>query len=216
VAKRLGARRQLVDKLTFVCGHFTHNGTERRSTLTMLEAAKEGWWYTANLPNGRIVAAFATEAEFARSMALHTPRHWMLLLKQTKHVGRRLNNCTLDPFPLTVRVVAPFRLDRFSEERWLAVGDAAAAYDPISSLGIEKAFGSALDAAATIARAIECGGFLSSDYGEGIARAFNEYQANRDYFYALEQRWADASFWQNRRARSVPPTAARPPESAMN
>lgn len=208
VAKRLGARRQVVDKLTFICGHFRHDGTERRSTLTLLEAAKDGWWYTADLPNGRVIATLATEAEFARSLTLHEPHQWMMLLKQTKHVARRLHNCTLDPFRLTAKVVAPFRLDRVSDERWLAVGDAAAAYDPISSQGIEKALDSARHAAEAVARAIASGTALSPDYGRRIIQTFDEYRANRDYFYAIERRWAEAPFWRNRRARSISPVTA--------
>jgi flavin-dependent dehydrogenase len=67
---------------------------------------------------------------------------------------RRLDCCIHDPPRLTVRAVSPFRLDRSCDLHWLAVGDAAAVFDPIASQGIEKALSMGLDAAQTIARAI--------------------------------------------------------------
>jgi flavin-dependent dehydrogenase len=90
---------------------------------------------------------------------------------------------------------------------WLAVGDAASAYDPISSQGIYKALADGLAAAPAIVAWLdgEPGGIV--DYRNGVAERFLEYLSIRSYFYGAERRWEGAPFWQRR--RSVNPGEAR-------
>jgi hypothetical protein len=45
-------------------------------------------------------------------------------------------------------------------------------------------------------------GDRTGDYDVSVARRFDDYLANRNYFYGMEKRWADASFWKIRVARA--------------
>jgi 2-polyprenyl-6-methoxyphenol hydroxylase-like FAD-dependent oxidoreductase len=97
-------------------------------------------------------------------------------------------------------------LDRVEADRWLAVGDAASALDPIAAQGIYKALMDAADATMTIAAAV---GRIEPPpwrYSDRVAARFEDYLANRAHLYELEQRWTDAPFWRQRaKGRTGPP-----------
>ena len=95
-----------------------------------------------------------------------------------------------------------YRLDQPAGRRWLAVGDAACAFDPLAGQGIYKALADGIAAANTLATALARDGDLSGDFADRISAAFEEYRANRNYFYAQEQRWPTAAFWRHRHERT--------------
>ena len=94
-----------------------------------------------------------------------------------------------------LRVTSACRRKIFGEN-WLAVGDSASSYDPLSGRGILKA----LRHGAGAARAIAEGSFES--YAALVRREFQDYVRQRRTFYADEQRWPGSNFW-SRRAREV-------------
>ena len=52
----------------------------------MIEAVREGWWYTAALPGGRRVVAFMSDADIVRRLELRAHERWMRALDETEHV----------------------------------------------------------------------------------------------------------------------------------
>jgi flavin-dependent dehydrogenase len=202
VALRLGASRRSHDRLTFVAGFFAPGAFAGAPALTMLEAVPYGWWYAARLPDGRLVAAVGSDADRIRHAALHRPDRFRTHLVETRHIGRLFRGASCPDGPLVVYSAPSSRLDRVAGPGWLAVGDAASAFDPISSQGITKALSDGLGAGAAIS------GWLAGDaaaletYSASVAARFEEYLQTRAYLYAIEQRWADAPFWRRRRARS--------------
>lgn len=81
---------------------------------------------------------------------------------------------------------------------WLAVGDAAQSYDPLSGQGVVKALESGLAAAATIATH-RAGDPLALDrFASAADIEFQQYQARRVDYYSREARWSDSVFWQRR------------------
>jgi flavin-dependent dehydrogenase len=78
-------------------------------------------------------------------------------------------------------------------KHWVAVGDAASAYDPLSSLGICKALESGIRAADALAR------HRLDEYEAWVRSSFEQYVWTRDAYYALETRWPDSPFWRARR-----------------
>jgi len=63
VARSLGARRKLADKL--VCSWVSGKARpiHRSAGFTYVEAAEDGWWYAAPLAGGRRVLAFHTDSD---------------------------------------------------------------------------------------------------------------------------------------------------------
>ena len=74
-----------------------------------------------------------------------------------------------------------------------ATGDAAAAFDPLSSQGIVTALGMGREAGRLAA-----GDIAPSDYETQYAGLLEEHLALRDAYYGLERRWPEAEFWRRR------------------
>lgn len=100
------------------------------------------------------------------------------------------------------RTSTPVLSEIVSGEKWIRVGDAAMAVDPLSGNGIFQALSSALQAPAVIAT------ILHAPASASLARSFHQQRVEglfhrfarigRD-FYALESRWAEQAFWAARR-----------------
>lgn len=201
VARRLGARWRMLDRLLFVYGFFDAGVAVSRSTLTMLEAAEAGWWYAAQLPGQRLAVACAADPDSVRRAALSTDDAWLAQALQTRHLAARLDGCRFMRGSLCIRPANSGMLDVAAGARWLAVGDAAAVYDPLAAQGIHKALADGLLAAAELDDALAAGATLAPRYAREAAQRFEQYRINRNYFYGLATRWPEAPFWQRRQAR---------------
>ena len=200
-ARRMGAKRRFLDRLICVYGFFELPAGGMSSRLTLLEAVENGWWYAAKLPDGVLAAAVAGDPEYIRREALHNQTAWLKRLGETRHLARHLAECRLIEGSLLSAPAPSFALDHATGPGWLAVGDAASAYDPISSQGIYKALANGLHAADAIAAALDGDRQAFERYDTAITAGFDDFLLNRNYFYDIEQRWPDSPFWTNRRAR---------------
>jgi flavin-dependent dehydrogenase len=84
------------------------------------------------------------------------------------------------------------RLDRVAGDRWLAIGDAATALDPLSSHGL----GNALFTGMRAAEAIVSGDFAA--YEHDVDVMWSAYVSRRRELYAQERRWPSSPFWSKR------------------
>ena len=212
VARRLGARPRSEDQLVCVAGYLDAAPGHGLSSLTMLEAVEYGWWYAARLPDGRLTAAVASDPAIVREMGLTRAASWSAELVRTRHVGPALAGCPLVESRLHVWSAPSTLLDPPAGAGWAAVGDAASAFDPISSQGIHKALADGLRAAPAIVAWLDGDGRPLTEYRNGIAERFLDYLAMRSHFYGIERRWEDAPFW--RRRRAVHPGERREPAGA--
>jgi hypothetical protein len=106
-----------------------------------------------------------------------------------------------DAAPPRVEVVSARtqRLGRAGGEGWLAVGDAAMAFDPLASDGIAKALDDGIEAVAALA-----GGPDALRRREArLAERFDRYCQEHGVCYGLERRWPDRAFWRRRHAGAV-------------
>lgn len=203
LARRLGARHLRHDRLTFVYGFFDAPEAAPEFRLTLVEAEELGWWYAANLPDRTFAVAFASDPDIIREHGLARRPEWTLRLLRQRHLAQRVQGFSPRQGGLTARVAPSLRLDRFAGAGWLAVGDAAAACDPISSQGIMNALQDGLYAAETIAGVLATGQDKTGTYINYLTARFSEYIDNRKYFYALEKRWPRSPFWRRRVDRSL-------------
>ena len=200
VARTLGSRKLFLDRLICIYGFFDALDSDF-SQLTMLEAVEYGWWYAARLPDGTLTAAVASDPEIIKDHKLNERAGWQTMLGRTRHIADALNGSRLDPASLQAWPAHSFLLNSPSGERWIAVGDAASVFDPISSQGIHKGLGDGLRGAEAIVRHMSGEIRNFDDYAESIARRFQNYLANRNYFYGTEPRWSESPFWKRRRER---------------
>ncbi|MDQ3928137.1 MAG: NAD(P)/FAD-dependent oxidoreductase [Chloroflexota bacterium] len=200
VARRQGVRRMADDALTAAYAVFQQSDdAPDQDTRTLIEATPDGWWYTARLPANRRVAVYHSDADLLPASTLLAPGGFMALIERTAHVRECLvahGYTMLAPPKVTSAQSA--RLDRFSGEGWLAVGDAALSFDPLSSQGIMIALFAGMEAG-TALRAHLCGDRQALDlYGERLAAIYQAYLNNRLLYYSYEGRWRDRPFWRRR------------------
>ena len=90
---------------------------------------------------------------------------------------------------------------------WIAAGDAALAFDPLSGLGIYKTIESGLRSSAAIACYFEGDRNGMVEYENWTAEGFQSYLSLRHQFYGSVQRWPGSCFWQRRALLKTPLTA---------
>lgn len=197
-ARRMGARRRELDRLVSVAAFFRLPAGAEFSRRTLLEAVEYGWWYTARLPDRRIATALASSHALFKQHRFDRAQAWLEALVRTRHVIGQLAACEPEAGSLSVCTAPSFVLDRVVGEHWLAVGDAASAYDPISAQGIFKALGDGLLAGRTIVEVLAGRSDALASYQQDVEQRFDAYAQQRADYYAREQRWPDSPFWRER------------------
>jgi len=198
--RRLGVARNQVDCLAVVAMLFDLGEPGVIPSQALLEACEYGWWYAAKLPLDRMIVALAVEP--ARQRDLGAADVFMTALRRTRHAGRWLERGGATTACQPVPALAPSAiLSRVVGARWLAVGDAASAYDPVAAQGIVKALRDGEAAADAIAKFLAGAGEAPLlRYQDGVFARFTDYLRLRQHLYGLERRWPQAPFWQNRLA----------------
>jgi flavin-dependent dehydrogenase len=160
---------------------------------TCVEATPAGWWYSASLPDGLGVAMFFTGAEVYRVTGISLTEQ----LRAASLTRRRLGAGWSEE-PRIVHTPSGRRKNVFGPD-WLAVGDSATSYDPLSGRGIFKALRHGQAAAQAIDSHVRGDPKAIERYGAQVKQEFEQYARQRSRYYSLEQRWADEPFWRARR-----------------
>jgi flavin-dependent dehydrogenase len=165
-------------------------------TYTLVEAVPNGWWYSALVPDNKIAVVYMTDTDLLRAQRTSDPTLWRQQLDATRHTRSRLTGAKPLGEPM-VQAAYSHRLEQMSGDGWIAVGDAAMTYDPLSSLGIFKGLRSGIVAAYAIGDQLAGrDGFIK--YNGVLAGEFEGYLQTRMDFYRQEQRWPDSPFWRRR------------------
>lgn len=213
IARLLGVRRTPADHL--VCDFVRLPAPPRHPTAflsstdarTWVEAVPEGWWYTAVTPDHRRLVAFLTDADLARREAPRDSGEFARRLLQAEHLRHLVGAALAESLPCPQRTAAGgARLMSVTGDGWIAVGDAALSFDPLSSQGMLTALYSGLRAGEALAALAN---LASSDpdplvhYARQLDEVWTAYLANRDAAYHQEQRWPGHPFWSRRHAIPV-------------
>lgn len=183
IASRLGAQTQVADRLIGAIAFVESSATER---FTMLEAVENGWWYSAPLPGARMVFAYMTDAD------LWQETEWGSLLQTAPLTAERAGQGQL-PAPAEIVSASSVVRHPVTGPDWIAIGDAAFAYDPLSGQGVYKSIDSGLRAAEAIA------GNTLPEYETWAQETYAGYLATRTRFYSSVRRWPQSAFWQRRK-----------------
>src|SRR5690606_1717028 len=85
---------------------------------------------------------------------------------------------------------------------WLAVGDAAMAFDPLSSHGMTSALWGGWHAGRLIRDALAGHTESLAHYQRALERGRRQFLMDRTRIYGLEQRYPASRFWARRHARN--------------
>jgi len=202
VAQRLGARRVLADHLVAVVTRF--DGIESTEQgYVMVESTPDGWWYTAPVPERRMVMALMTDGDLYNRVRARSASAWRDRWESAEATRARVAGGARSGKPRVVSAISQRLRRRERHEPWLAVGDAALSVDPISGSGVIRALRSARVAAQAVMSVLQDGGPAAiGAYEDACDRDWTAYVKERELYYGFEQRWTGSAFWQRRASAS--------------
>ena len=204
------------DKL-FAYAQWFSTEMEDDDYFTRIEAVANGWWYTNRVPtsenkqNQRLVV-FYTDRDLPDGKKAASPEGFNGLLRETAQIAPLLQASAYEASGAIRGAPANTqRLRDFCGDAWMAVGDAAQAYDPLSSQGIDKALRTGSHAGHLIHYALtdEVDNSLKFDnrfiqqYSQQQQQLWDSYLAQRNYYYGIQTRWAYQPFWRRRQNNST-------------
>lgn len=201
-ARALGAKREPIDRLVGIYGYvqFPSARTEDAG-LTLIESVPDGWWYSTWLPDDTLAVSFMSDADLARNLHAQNVANWIGLLAQAPHTRERVVGGQR-PVQLFSRSAASHQLRPAGGAGWLAAGDALAAFDPLSSLGIGYALSSGASAARAAVASLGGDDCPTGEFIANSARHFGTFLEMHTQYYQMEQRWRDLPFWSRRHGRA--------------
>jgi len=136
-ALHAGARR-IVDDRLYCLARYANIRAGSMTMQTLLGADEDGWWYAARLPGERVVVLFVSEGETFRRLKENDHEGFERSVTVTRLISPMLARLALEKKVYFATTVYSSRLDRLEGEGWLAVGDAAASYDPLSRGALQR------------------------------------------------------------------------------
>ena len=199
LAVAAGARRQIHDKLIAVwCVAEELIAQPDQDQRIYLESAPDGWLYSAGIPNRRRVLAYFTDGDLCDAR-LRSAANFEDYVGNTFHLNGRANGAhyrvVAGPFRINA---ASARLVRAYGERWIAAGDAAQSFDPLSSQGIVTAIVGGHNAAAALVAIHSSDRSVLEKLQADLDARYAAYLSERLTYYRAEQRWVARPFWQRR------------------
>lgn len=202
LAQCLGVKREQYNRLIGLAYSFKLQKNHAIARYTYIEAVENGWWYAAVLPGNNLMTVFLTDADLLDKAMLNI-NFYQEVLTKTHFIGALVKDYLISDSDnkITIRTASSSHLRQIFGKNWLAVGDAAFAYDPISSYGIASALGGGFYAGNAIAdhflgkeEALPAYSFIhEKNYQLYLEMLSNQYQ--------LEQRWSNNTFWKRRHYR---------------
>jgi flavin-dependent dehydrogenase len=164
---------------------------------SLIESHPLGWWYSAGLPSGQLIAIFFTDSDLCAQNDMATADGWRRLVEESHHTRERLQGSVL-PLSLRVFPAATHHLERAAGSFWVAVGDALIGRDPLSSSGIDFALASAERACELLHAQAQGVRDCTDVFNAEVQADFADYLLQRRTYYSMEDRWPDSPFWLRR------------------
>lgn len=159
-----------------------------------IESFEEGWGIVSTLNEQNNVMTLFCNKKSGAQQQLKNYQNWPLMLKDTKYLKDFIEpaaNCPVKGYNANSS-----KAQRLTGSAWLAVGDAAISFDPLSSHGITNAIYTANEAADAIEQLIkENDGTALTAYEQHLTSIFEQYLKARSQIYLSEQRWPQSMFW---------------------
>ena len=198
-ARRLGAGAQGLDRLVGGTACLQPAAAVAAPGRVYIESMPDGWWYAVRLPGAACVLSYMTDADVLQRHPGGARGLWRERLYASRllapFAGSEPDAARLQVFDAATQCVEPLAAPGF-----VAVGDAATAFDPLSSQGISKALCDGHRAALALAREARGETGAVARHARQRLREFGDYLGRRRDYYRAERRWQDSGFW---RARQV-------------
>lgn len=214
IARRHGERNR-ADRLMAVHAFLDQRDADVEPTpAVLIEAVETGWWYAALRPDGSLSVAYFTDPDLLVETPTRDVGVWKALIDGTRYVGRWIDDAGFDPDTAptlssagTTWLAPP--AGRVEGAPWMAVGDSAAAFDPLSSHGMTTALWAGARAGPVLSAALDGDDDALDAYARSVSDGVQAFLDQRRRMYAMERRFADAPFWRRRHNVTPPDLAER-------
>jgi flavin-dependent dehydrogenase len=193
LASRIGAKAEVADRLI---GAVSFSGNSEIAQWTLVEAVEDGWWYSvplpgASTPGAGMVFAYMTDSD------LWMDRKWDELLQLAPLTFERAG-CRPVPPPSQIVSAASVVRCPVTGLDWMATGDAALAFDPLSGQGVFKSIETGMRCGSAIARYFDGDLSALAEYETWVKQTYQSYLLTRAQFYSSVVRWPESRFWKRR------------------
>jgi flavin-dependent dehydrogenase len=190
-----GPRRTTDDRL--ICSWLRAKAPLAAGT-TQIAAEPGGWWYAAPLPRGEAILAFHTDADLPDARLCRDAGALLHRARRLPLLGEQLDATAWDAAAHGTCAAHGAILAPPAGAGWIAIGDAALAFDPLSSQGLFNALYTGLAGAETADRMLSGDCDAMAEYIDELARIRATYRAHLAAWYGIERRFSDQPFWQRR------------------
>ncbi len=196
-AKFLKSVRIVHDRLVGLCSLGLVPDDITLTSNVMIEACEYGWWYSSPVPNNRVAVVLMSDSDMISQLGANKLNIWTKLLRDMPLTSERVKGVDFKGSPEAYAAYSSV-LECPGGEHWLAVGDAAASHDPLSSSGIPHAMGSGVQGAIVAINSLTKGGEAFSAYRDSIKNDFSQFLKTHWQYYSMVKRWPEATFWKRR------------------
>lgn len=188
LTSRMGGKAEVADRLV---GAVSFCENSEIAQWTLIEAIENGWWYSVPLPEAGMVFAYMTDSD------LWMERKWDELLQLAPLTFERAGG---RPIPLPSQIVSAASVVRrpVAGLDWIAIGDAALAFDPLSGQGVFKSIQTGTRCGSVIARYLDGDLSALAEYETWVNESYQSYLLTRAQFYSSVVRWPESRFWKRR------------------
>lgn len=166
---------------------------------TLIEATASGWWYAALLPDARLALNYYTDPDLIPHGPSRLHALQERLVQETRYVGRWIEEAGFQFLaPIRVTSAGTTWIAPAAGSGWAAIGDAAAAFDPLSSHGMTTAMWTAISGTEAAIAALAGNGELLTAYSTKVAIGVQEFLASQNEIYRRERRFHEELFWKRR------------------
>jgi flavin-dependent dehydrogenase len=205
IAHQQGARKRHLDRQVALWAVWAVDEQDRSSSL-YIEAVEEGWWYSALLPGRRRMTIYLTDADLLPAASQERVGVAESAIR-LELIGSLLDVSDDPRIVIGPRLTSARtgRLDPFSGPGWLAAGDAACTFDPLSGRGMVAALLSGKTAGLAAAALVGDGAADAevARHEQQLAAMVEDALLQRADTYRAELRWPKSEFWSRRHATAV-------------
>jgi flavin-dependent dehydrogenase len=217
VARQFGAAREILDKLVAIYAIASspanananpnpnvdvHTGGDTDTDAdarTYIEACADGWWYSALMPGRRRIFAFQTDADLLPGQQWRGEAWFRQRVEATSYMRGLFesHDYKFDDAPRLTSAHSS-RLAHCHGDGWLAAGDAAQSFDPLSGEGLFHALLTGRYAAQSLMKNLAGEQHGQAEYAALAQSLWRRFVQNRQNIYAQEMRWPEEPFWRRR------------------
>lgn len=205
------SRQKRLDRLVAAYTFLTQAETDIDPTpATIIEAVPGGWWYATLLADRRLALNFYSDPDLLPRRIGQRQDLWQALVADTRYVCQWVESAGYALCgPPGLASAGTVWLEHAAGADWMAVGDAAISFDPLSAHGMTTALWTGVEAAKAVARAVGGDEKALDDYARRLRLGVDHYLADRRAIYARERRFTHHPFWHRRLHDAEPadPTA---------